>query len=83
LGGGGQGISIDITITGIDEALEYIQSDGTQYIDTGYNPKYYTTATIFCNPTYNTNATWSHLFGADNLMKLQWAGSETKLSVVR
>jgi hypothetical protein len=80
---GNSSISCPVTVSGIEGSLDYIESDGTQYIDTGYFPKYYTTASIYCNPTYNINSAWGHLFGSDNIMKLQWAGSETKLSVVR
>ena len=80
---GGSSVSCPVTVSGIEGSLDYIESDGTQYIDTGYFPKYYTTASIYCNPTYNINSAWGHLFGSDNIMKLQWAGSETKLSVVR
>lgn len=42
--------------------LEYIQSSGTQYINTEFNPSSDTRVDIICEPT--TTGTWKGIFGA-------------------
>lgn len=42
--------------------LEYIQSSGTQYVDTEFNPSSDTRVDIICEPT--TTGTWKGIFGA-------------------
>ena len=44
--------------------LEYIQSSGTQYIDTGFNLKSDSKVVLNCNISYSSGSSWDMIFGA-------------------
>ena len=74
--GGGGGTDIRLTLTDSTEQvtvtvpaeydeLEYIDSDGSQYIDIQYNPKSNTKVELFCE-VHDNQTSWAVLFGSRN-----------------
>ena len=53
----------DVGIPSYYTPVEYIESSGTQYIDTGYVPKANTKFVLDCNVTQNTQRGYEALFG--------------------
>lgn len=68
--------SCEISISGVNNKLNYIQSDGTNAINTEYVPKYYTDIEASFNVHYDANDfKYNHFISSDNMMKIQWNGS--------
>ena len=59
-------IPVDVTIPDGYDELEYIESDGSQYIDTGYKPKTNTKVELVCEIHNNVYSSWAVLFGSRN-----------------
>lgn len=79
---GSYSASCPISISGVNDKLSYIESDGTQYIETNYEPKYYASYELSCNFNFGS-MTWGHLLASDNFFKLQWQGSGNNLAINR
>lgn len=73
--------SCSISISGVNNKLNYIQSDGTNCINTEYVPTYYTDIEASFNAHYDANDfKWNHFISSDNMFKLQWSGA-SKFSI--
>lgn len=82
---GSQSATCNVTVSGIAEGgggsdsgatytdIGYIESSGTQYIDTGIVPTLSTKIEFVADVSFNKQ--WAHFFGANNFIKLQWNNS--------